>query len=133
MIQAHQDGAFRIVVMDDEPLVLGSVVMLLESVGHEVVSARHGQEVIDLLADKQSVPYDLIIADLTVRAGLGAVEIVEAVRSAAPNVKLVVSSGYANDPVMRDHRAAGFDDKLTKPYGAQHLSALIERLRAVEG
>lgn len=117
--------------MDDEPLVLSSVSMLLESLGHEVVQTRHGQEAIDVVTAKGPMSFDLAIVDLTVRNGLGAVEIVQLLREGAPAMKLVVSSGAANDPVMVGHADAGFDDKLEKPYSLSHLASLIERLGGV--
>lgn len=131
MTNTRQKGAFRIIVMDDEPLVLSSVSMLLESLGHEVVQTQHGQQVIDTLADKSQKPFDLAIVDLTVRNGLGAIEIVQRLRETAPAMKLVVSSGASNDPVMVGFAGAGFNDKLEKPYSLAHLVSLIERLGGV--
>lgn len=127
MNDAERQSKLRIIVMDDEPLVLNSVSMLLESLGHEVEQATHGQQVLDILADNRS-SVDLAIIDLTVRSGLGAVEIVSDARSISPQTKLVISSGFRGDPVMVEFVATGFHDKLEKPYSLQHLIALIERL-----
>lgn len=113
--------------MDDELLVLSSVAMLLESLGHDVLQATHGQQVLDVLAEKDA-PVDVAIVDLTVRSGLGAMGVVATARSISPQTKLVVSSGFGADPVMVDFNAAGFHDKLEKPYSLHHLIELFDRL-----
>ena len=69
----------RIVVLDDEPLVLTGVTLLLESMGHQVTQATHGQEVLDLVS--QGDRFDLAILDLTVRNGLGGQGIVDELRA----------------------------------------------------
>ena len=45
-----------------------------------------------------------------------------------PEAKLVVSSGYSNDPILSSHREYGFCGALRKPYKMEDLSKLLNRL-----
>ena len=113
----------RIVVLDDEPLVLTGVSLLLESMGHDVTQATHGQEVLDLV--RQGQRFDLAILDLTVRNGLGGQEIVEELRAIDSEIQLVVSSGYVGNEVMTDYQRFGFHKRLSKPFSLGDLRELI--------
>ena len=47
---------------------------------------------------------------------------------ADPAIKAVISSGYADDPVMKDYRNYGFADAIAKPYTMEKLQELLEKL-----
>lgn len=116
----------RIVVLDDEPLVLAGVSMLLESLGHQVFQAASGEEVLEALVDGQR--FNVGILDLNVRSGRGGQEIVSEVAEIDPDMKLIVTSGYRSDDIMVNCRQFGFQDALPKPFSRNQLSELIDRL-----
>ena len=45
-----------------------------------------------------------------------------------PKAKLVVSSGYSNDPVMADYQAYGLKGIIPKPFRLAELKETIETL-----
>ena len=114
----------KIIVMDDEPLVLSGVSMLLESLGHIVDQATHGAEVLEKI-NGGSV-FDLALLDLTVRQGLGADQIVGPLRELAPQMRLIVTSGFDSDGILADCQAHGFDGSLPKPFTLADLRAAIQ-------
>jgi len=71
-------------------------------------------------------PFDLVLLDLTVPGGMGAVEALAQVRVKDPAVRAVVMSGYASDPVCMDPRAHGFRGVLSKPYRVSELGRIIQ-------
>ncbi|MEQ9411946.1 MAG: response regulator [Fuerstiella sp.] len=116
----------HIIVLDDEPLVLSSISMLLDLMGHSVVQTTHGQEVLDAIAEGQR--FDVAILDLTIRRGPDGQEIASQVRASSPDTKLVLTTGYGSNPVVDDYQDYGFDDKLLKPFNMDDLTALLQRL-----
>jgi DNA-binding NtrC family response regulator len=53
---------------------------------------------------------------------------VKILRRLDPNLKAIVSSGYADDPVVADFRNYGFIDSLSKPYDMTSLQQLLNRI-----
>lgn len=120
-------GRRRVLVMDDEDLVREVAVAMLGTLGHTVDEAVDGEEAVGLIerACASGDPYDIVILDLTVRGGMGGEEAIGRIRSLAPGIRAIVSSGYSDSAVMADFRAHGFDAFLNKPYTIEALSACL--------
>jgi two-component system cell cycle sensor histidine kinase/response regulator CckA len=113
----------RVLLMDDEDVVRNVAKEMITAVGHEVEGAEDGKRAIELfnLARDKGRPFDLIILDLTVKGGMGGKEAIQKIREIDPTVKAVVSSGYADSPIVADYRAYGFSAVLNKPYKLDSL------------
>ncbi len=105
-------------MMDDEEMVRAVAAEMLVALGHVVEIATDGNEALARFLDarKEGKPFDVVILDLTVRAGMGGEETVRRLREIDPGVLAVVSSGYAANPVVADFRSPGFAAFLNKPY-----------------
>jgi len=125
-----QRGAGRVLVMDDEAIVLRVAERVLRDAGYVTQTATHGREVVDIyrkaFADGQ--PFDAVVLDLTVRGGMGGREAAERILAIDPTARLMVSSGYSEDSVMADYRRHGFSAVLPKPYSAQQLCDAVQRM-----
>jgi signal transduction histidine kinase/ActR/RegA family two-component response regulator len=130
VVSPVRSGTPRLLVMDDEEAVRKLLEALLTKLGYEVQSARNGAEAIDLYeaAKASGRTFDVVLLDLTVRGGMGGIETAARLRELDSSVRLVVSSGYSDAPVMADFRAYGFDDVLPKPWSAAELSEIIRRV-----
>jgi nitrogen-specific signal transduction histidine kinase len=108
----------KILVMDDEDSISRLVVRMLTPSGHTVTTAPNGQETIALYrrALEKGDPFDAVIMDLTIPGGPGGKEVVKELLALDPNVRAIVSSGYADDAVMSFPSAYGFKGNVTKPY-----------------
>lgn len=120
----------KILLMDDEPSVLQVASDMLCSMGYRVEVAHNGTEAIAryISASESGSPFDAVILDLTIVGGMGGLEAVRRLRELNPDLKTIVSSGYANDPVMANYSSHGFSDVVTKPYGAGKLSEVLSKL-----
>ncbi|MCB2216104.1 MAG: PAS domain S-box protein [Desulfobulbaceae bacterium] len=117
----------RILLMDDDEMILNVTTSMLEALGHQVECARDGDEC--LARFRQAIangsPPDLIILDLTIPGGKGGEETLREIRGIDPSVKVVVSSGYSNDPVIACYDRYGFSAALSKPYVVEELARVI--------
>ena len=69
--------------------------------------------------------------DLTIPGGLGGIEtmaILNQFDPEVPEVKAVISSGYASDPVMSEYEKYGFRGVVTKPYVIEELVAVLNKV-----
>lgn len=123
-------GKGKVLLMDDEQVILDVTHEVLKFLKYDVVSARDGLVAIDLYkkAKTAGAPFDIVILDLSVPSGMGGKETIEHLRKFDPAVKAIISSGYTNDPVVQDFSQYGYSGSLTKPYKITDLKTLLEQL-----
>ena len=68
--------------------------------------------------------------DLTIPGGIGGMEAVKAMLALDPHVRAIVSSGYAEDPVMANPAAYGFKGTVAKPYTQDELRDVMAQVLA---
>ena len=120
----------RVLVMDDEEVVRKVVGMLLQRMGHEVQLVEEGQRAIDAYRDAEAEgrPFDAVILDLTVRAGMGGQEAIRALLEIDPGVRGIVMSGYSQDAVVLEPERHGFKGVLAKPFEIDRLREVLARV-----
>jgi CheY-like chemotaxis protein len=120
----------KILLMDDEQIILDVTHEVLKFLNYDVMSARDGLTALDLYKQEKAAgsPFDIVILDLSVSSGLGGKETIELLRNVDPAVKAVISSGYTNDPVVQDFSHYGFSERLTKPYNIHEMKNLLEKV-----
>jgi PAS domain S-box-containing protein len=123
-------GEGRVLVMDDEKMFRETVHEMLSHLGYEVVLTRNGTEAV--LCFEQSLktgkPFDLVLLDLTIRGGMGGKKTVQEIIALDSQAKVIVASGYSNDPVMSNFREYGFSGVISKPFRVAELSEVIQNL-----
>jgi len=117
-------GSGKVLVMDDEEAVRILAREMLKHLGYNVVLAANGEEVLRIYqyAMQENAPFDAVILDLTVPGGMGGSETGKKLLALDPNANILVSSGYANDPVMAFYKKYGFSGIVPKPYKVAELS-----------
>jgi CheY-like chemotaxis protein len=113
----------RVLVVDDNPDVAESLVMLLEGLTHEVRTAGNGPQALGLARDYRP---DLILCDIGL-PGMDGCELARRLRQepGLENVLLVAVSGYGQEEDRRRSQEAGFDRHLVKPIGRAVLEELV--------
>ncbi|MCK5100955.1 MAG: PAS domain S-box protein [Desulfobacteraceae bacterium] len=126
--QEHK-SSLKVLVMDDEDHIREMSKAILQKLGCSVKLAIDGDEAIEKY--KQSLqeqePFGLIIMDLTIPGGMGGKESSRILLDLDPDVKIVISSGYSNDPVMANHEEYGLNGILPKPYQIADLKKIVEQ------
>ncbi len=117
----------RVLIMDDEELVRTMSLEILDYLGCQGTVAINGEEAVKLYSEamKSDTPFDLLIMDLTIPGGMGGVETLQQLLALDPTVKALVSSGYANDPVMANFKEYGFCGVIPKPFLVEELNAVL--------
>ncbi len=113
----------RILVIDDEPLIVDSVSYNLKQEGFEVVSATDGEAGLKLA---ESGDFDLILLDLML-PGMNGMEVCRTLRkqSEIPIIMLTAKEGEIDRVLGLE---LGADDYVTKPFSMRELMARVKRI-----
>ncbi|MBU2461552.1 PAS domain S-box protein [bacterium] len=118
----------RVLIMDDEPLVLEVTDELIRFFGYETALSTNGTEAVEMYKREKEAgkPFDVVILDLIVSGGVGGFECLKMLKGIDPEVTAIVSSGYSNDPIMSDFERYGFSGVLPKPYVPEEMSVVLD-------
>jgi two-component system cell cycle sensor histidine kinase/response regulator CckA len=118
----------RILLMDDEQMILDIVSRMLDHLGYEVKTCLDGSQAIAAFAKakSQSELFDIVLMDLIIPNGVGGQDAVHTIRKIDPTAKVIASSGHLDHPVMVNYKDYGFAAALEKPYKLEKLQQLIE-------
>lgn len=115
-------GRPRILVVDDEPLIVETLCSLLERQGLRVSTAANGREALDRLA---ASPMDIVMTDLHMPGGNGA-ELVAEIRRRDSLPPVIVLT--ADDQAARSLVRLGNVQVLRKPAGIGEILAALGRV-----
>ncbi|WP_128292965.1 response regulator [Afifella aestuarii] len=110
----------RVLVLDDEAMIAGTMKLLLEDAGHEVVGPAASLDDAMRLADTETI--DVAILDANVEHRLSTSV---AARLSARRIPYCICSGDELDDVRSDF---GEVDHLSKPFGENDLLTIVEHL-----
>ncbi len=120
----------KILIMDDEQIVRDVLRSVLESFGFTVIATEDGSEAIAVYREhwEDNSPFDAVIMDLTVPGGMGGENAVQGVLNINPAAKVIVSSGYSNDPILANYQDYGFSGAIVKPFQIEDLEATLDEV-----
>lgn len=130
-----QSGHKKILLMDDERIVRSLVSDILTHSGYKVQVTEDGADAVQAYVQEleAGAPFDVVIMDLTVPGGMGGHEALQHILMKDPYARVVVSSGYANDPALANYRQYGFMGMVSKPYQAEELTKVLNEVLTAEG
>lgn len=117
----------RVLLVDDESLVLEVVTPALEAAGLEVQQASSGDEALTLL--QAGATFDLVLSDIVMPGRISGIDLAEIVKARFPGTRIVLATGYSE-------RSAAIPGVriLAKPYGvADAINALRSELAVSTG
>ena len=127
---AKQRENLSILVMDDEKAVRDIISLLLGRIGYTVETVEEGNKALVRYQERmnQGSPFSVVIMDLTIPGGMGGKEAVKNILEIDPDAKVIVSSGYADDPIMANYTKFGFKGVIAKPYTLNKLQETLDKV-----
>jgi signal transduction histidine kinase len=123
-IVTQASGSAKILFVDDDLLIAGSTVDLLEDLGHQVVEAHSAKEALRLL--EGGLAADLLITDHAM-PGMTGIELAREVRRQYPRLPILLATGFAELEGSEVVDVA----RLAKPYTQAQLAEEIAHLLPV--
>ena len=120
-ILAQNTARAKILFVDDDPLIAGSSVALLEDLGHEVTEVHSAREALQLLDG--GFLADLLITDHAM-PGMTGMELADEIRRTRPHLPILLATGYAE---VEGSEVVAVP-RLAKPYTQEQLAIEIARL-----
>jgi DNA-binding NtrC family response regulator len=114
----------RILLIDDDEAVRGSTARLLELMGHEVLTAEHGEAGLRVWREHGA---DLVITDVCM-PGMNGLEVIVELRAFAPDLALLAMSGGMESQrldLLGTAAQAGAFRALSKPFTIQELRSAV--------
>ena len=112
-------------MVDDEPIVRQIVKVALERAGRKVLSADSGESAVEIF-QRSSLRIGLVLLDWKMPVMDGS-ETLSRLRAIRPEVKVIVSSGFAQTEAEDRFRDSNITGYLQKPYKMSELTALVDK------
>jgi two-component system cell cycle sensor histidine kinase/response regulator CckA len=116
-------GSETVLLVDDEDTIREFGKEILEGVGYQAMNAASGEEAIECL-DKARENIDLVILDLGM-PGMGGQRCLEELLAKAPDLKVLIASGYLADNKLKDSILSGAAGYIAKPFKRMDLLTTV--------
>ncbi len=117
----------KIVVLDDEQIVLDSVSRVLEEENYEIRTSRRGEDAVDLL--KREGDFDILITDLKM-PGMDGLQAMDALHEVDPDLSMIMFTAYSTVDSAVKAMKIGAVDYIKKPFTPEQLTELVEKVMA---
>jgi CheY-like chemotaxis protein len=120
----------RVLVVDDEPLIVTGLRVFLEDEGMQVGSAASGEEAVDIARNDSG--FDVCIMDMRL-PGMNGDTTIRTLHEICPDLKFVIHTGSADYTIPDDLRALGIDETLLFAKPLPDMQPLADTVAALAG
>ncbi len=121
-MQSVPEGCGRILVVEDNEQLADVTTTMLTELGYQVHCARNGIDAIQML--KSDKVFDVLFSDIVMPRGMNGIELAREAKRLRNNIKILLTSGYAEDALAR-HGALNEFMVLKKPFYRADLARCI--------
>lgn len=115
----------KVLLVDDEPLLLESLEIILTIGGMEVAgSARDGNEALSVL---EKIKCDIALVDINMQ-GMGGIELIGHLKEDYPHIKILVLTTFYDDTTITKAIAGGADGYLLKDSGKDAILGVVSQI-----
>ncbi len=126
--RAHRQ---RVLLVDDEQLILESVQLLLEHEGFAVTIAHHPRHAIDLAA-AAAATFDVLITDYQM-PGMNGLELAQKLRECQPDLPVILTCGFTTNVDQQKLAETKISQVLNKPFEMEDLVKAVSKITAGSG
>ena len=123
-------GSGTILLVDDDGAIQKTAEEMLRALGYGVILARDGREGVEVLRARAD-EIDAVILDVVMPVMSGH-EAFAQMRALVPDLRVLVSSGFRDDPRIEEILSAGARGFIQKPYTLRQLSVELHRIVQME-
>lgn len=124
--KALPKGKEHILLVDDEPLVSNVMSHMLKRLGYEVTSINDPRQALEVFHNTPDT-FDMLISDLTM-PGLTGDQLAEKILTAAPDLPVLICSGYSDALSESQIKRIGIKALVMKPFVLTELSQTIREI-----
>jgi len=120
-------GSERILLVDDEEVLVRAVKKMLETLGYRVTAVTDSREALEIFGGQPDA-FDLVITDYTMPKMIGT-ELAREIRKICPTIPIILSTGFSESLDKEGAAAAGISALIMKPVSLKGIAELIWRVR----
>jgi DNA-binding NtrC family response regulator len=113
----------RILVVDDEEIVIKSCLRILDGADYQVEAVQDGREA---LRKVEEIPYDILILDIMM-PGMDGLEVLRRVKETHPDVDVIMVTGLSQIDTAVQAMKLGAFDYISKPFEPDELIMVVQR------
>ena len=114
---------FKILIIDDEPILRNSLEVALKVSGHDIIAAQSGEEGIELFRKESP---DLILLDHWL-PGINGDEVLRLIRENDTETPVIIMTAQGSIELAVNSMKMGAFDFLVKPFDLEQLESLVQR------
>jgi CheY-like chemotaxis protein len=114
----------KILVLDDEQIVLDSITRILEDENYEVKTCRKGEDAMEML---KHGGFDILITDLKM-PGMDGLQAMEALSEIDPDLSMIMVTAYSTVDSAVKAMKLGAVDYIRKPFTPDQLAELVDKV-----
>jgi two-component system cell cycle sensor histidine kinase/response regulator CckA len=120
----------RILVIDDEEMILSVVSSMLKTLGYEYAVAQDGVDGCNAYVRAKAAgnPFAAVLLDATIPNGLSGEEALKLLLEADPNARVILCSGYSDSDLFKKARQIGFKAFLAKPFTISEFVSVFNKV-----
>ncbi len=119
-------GGETVLLVDDDDMLVDIGRQMLQALGYQVMVARTGREAVEIY-EKNQDSIDMVMLDM-IMPDMGGAQACDRMKEINPDLKILVSSGYAREGEARWTLAQGCNGFIQKPFSLKQLS---EKIRGI--
>lgn len=121
---APKSGITRVLIVDDDEALLGTLSDVVRALGHEDHATSSGAEALEIAA---TLRLDVAVIDLNMPGGVSGLDLLKRLIAAQRGIRVIVHTGSVDPGLERESRALGASDFLRKPVDLDSLERAIAR------